>query len=222
MPSRMIRGDDLRESERFMTQPADVQMMWVLIVTVCCDFGLFLATPTYLRRTLYFKPPSDSVIERRLKALADADLVRIYECDGVRFGFVPRFQQRMDKYSSRHPMPPPRLFSDDEHAKEKFSKYKHKFKKMAPDGGESAPIGGERRPEVEVKGCEVEVKGSEVEVKGTRETGAIPPSGNPVDPVDIERSAKELGIERTKGEHWGPFSQRVLNAKTSNGGAHRG
>jgi hypothetical protein len=178
----MVRFDDLLESDRFMSQPPDVQIFYVLCMGIADDFGVLLATCTYLRRRLYNKPPSNAVIERRLQACANADLLRIYFDDEVRHAFIPRFRQRLDRYKGRKSIPPEELISDDEFAKEKFHRFKDKSVKRTTVG---LPKGREEKRSEE-KRSEEEQKRSE---GSTRET----------QPVDNSRISHVATLLRAAG-----------------------
>jgi len=164
VPSRVIRGDDLLDSERYMRLPAEAQVFYLHSLFAADDFGCLLATPTSLRRRLYIDPRSDAKIETPLRLVSEADLVRLYWFEGVRFMFLPRYRQALKKYMSRCPMPPPELFADDEHAAEKFRLFKDRFKKFAAKRSEATPSRSESSPEVEVE-VDVEEKRREKEVE---------------------------------------------------------
>lgn len=148
MPSRVIRGDELLESERYMAQSPAVQAFYIHTLCAADDFGLCLMTPTFIRRRFFLRAPGDSKIEHLIQAAVSADLIRLYEFEGARFAFVPRFRQRLKNFRCKHPMPPPELFADDKDASENFLKYKHLFKKTATSSGESATSGGDGRPDL--------------------------------------------------------------------------
>lgn len=148
MPSRVIRGDELLESERYMSLPPAVQAFYIHTLCAADDFGLCLMTSTFIRRRFFLRPPGDSKIEHLIQTAASADLIRLYEFEGTRFAFVPRFRQRLKNFRCKHPMPPPELFADDKDASENFLKYKHLFKKTATSGGKSATSGGDGRPDL--------------------------------------------------------------------------
>lgn len=146
MPSRVIRGDELLESERYMAQSPAVQAFYIHTLCAADDFGLCLMTPTFIRRRFFLRPPGDSKIEHLIQTAASADLIRLYEFGGTRFAFVPRFRQRMDRYRAKCPMPPPELFEDDEHARKKFNENKQQFTKFATKRGEPARTDTEAPP----------------------------------------------------------------------------
>ena len=137
MPCRLIR-DEMLESERVLALPIEARWLYVTILLTADDLGLFEATGFKLARRSDIRREAS---ERLLGMLADADLVRLYEVNGKRFGFVPRFRQRVQIKFLRHPAPPHALMADDQDA---LSKIRHLASKTtvgkrldngcAPDG----------------------------------------------------------------------------------------
>jgi hypothetical protein len=165
VPSRMIRGDELLESTRYMSLSPEDQVFFHHCMLTADDFGLLCLAYRSVRRRFWAKQKSDGYIDKRVAAIESAGLLRTYEFEGVRFGFIPRFRQRLKNFRCNYPMPPPELYQGDGDAVENFTKYKHIFKKQAPSRGEQPPTGNERRPEVEVRSGSTNSKGSEVEAE---------------------------------------------------------
>lgn len=109
MPCRLIR-EDLLDSERVLSLPIEARWLYVTILLSADDLGLFEATSFKLARRSDIRREAG---DQLLSMLADADLVRLYEVGGKRFGFIPRFRQRIQIKFLKHPVPPEQLMSDD-------------------------------------------------------------------------------------------------------------
>jgi hypothetical protein len=83
----------------------------------------------FLRRRCFDDPPTPERISRLVSELVDADLIRRYEFDGASYGFIPRFRQRLQRTSLKHPAPPQSLVQDDEQAAEMFRRINGETKK---------------------------------------------------------------------------------------------
>lgn len=106
MPDRVIR-DELLTSERYWSVSIEAQRLFVHLILNADDLGRF-SGKNYTVRSACF--PGQAVdpakVEKLLIELHDTDLVRLYECDGERFIFLPRFKQRLRFTRSRYPAPP--------------------------------------------------------------------------------------------------------------------
>ena len=118
MPNRLLR-EGLMESERVLSMPVEARWLFVVIILSADDIGLFEATEFKLARRA---DVNRDLAGKLMTMLADADLVRFYVVDGKRYGFIPRFRQRIQIKRARHPLPPDALLTDDQDA---FSKIKH-------------------------------------------------------------------------------------------------
>src|ERR1700694_4308966 len=118
MPSRVIR-EGLLDSQRYWNVTVEARQLFVHLMLLADDFGLVSLAPVFIRRRAFDDAPSQAKVDKLLEQLHDVDLIRIYEFEGARFGFIPRFGQvlRIDK--AKCPMPPPELFKDDRKAIEK-------------------------------------------------------------------------------------------------------
>jgi hypothetical protein len=208
----MIRGDDLLESDRYMSLPAAAQAFFIHLMCCADDFGLVLMSPLSIGRRCFKVRPGAAKLKSLVRLLESADLIRPYAFEGAPFAFIPRFRQRLQRFSTKCPMPPPELYADDEEARFNFIKYKDKFKKIAVIHREPAPIHGDPPPEV--KGREVEVKGSEVEVKGSEVEVASAPAANaaPSGSADQNRVLKNDSVKRN-GENHRPSIGALVRAK---------
>lgn len=112
MPSRLIR-EDMLDSERVLALPIEARWLFVTIMLSADDLGIFEATSFKLTRRSDLRRET---IDHLLGMLRDADLVRLYEADGKRFGFIPRFRQRIQIKFIKRPLPPPEMIADDDDA----------------------------------------------------------------------------------------------------------
>lgn len=117
MPSRLIR-DDMLDSERVQTLPVEARWLYVTVLLMADDVGLFELSAFKLGRKAGIDQSKVPVL---VQLLADSDLIRIYEADGKRYGFVPRFRQRLQIKRTKHPMPPASLMTDDADATKKIN-----------------------------------------------------------------------------------------------------
>jgi hypothetical protein len=117
MPTRLIR-DEMLESEAVLSLPVEARWFYVSILLSADDVGLFEATTFKLTRRADIRRDHG---ERYMEMLVDADLVRLYLVDGKRFGFIPKFRQRLQIKRLRYPPPPPELMRDDEDALNKIN-----------------------------------------------------------------------------------------------------
>lgn len=118
MPNRLIR-EGLMESEAVLSVPVEARWLYVVILLSADDLGLFEATEFKLARRA---DVNRDIAARLMQLLADTDLIRLYEVAGKRYGFIPKFRQRIQIKRSRYPAPPEALMRDDEDA---INKIKH-------------------------------------------------------------------------------------------------
>ncbi len=109
MPNRMIR-DGILESEAVLSLSAEARWLYVSILLSADDIGLFEATPFRLARRADVRR---EMADRLVQMLADVDLIRLYEVGGKRFGFIPRFGQRLQIKRIKHAAPPDALLQDE-------------------------------------------------------------------------------------------------------------
>jgi hypothetical protein len=215
MPTRMIRGS-LLDSERYWSVTGDARQMFVHLMLLADDFGCVSLAPMFIGRRCFDDRPSDAKIIKLIEQLADADLIRVYAMDdGVRFGFIPRFGQRLRTMHPKHPMPPDALFADDEDARQKFNENRHKFKNASGrrrTGDRHVP--DTRRPEVEVEGNRTEGKlnrATSASPQLLHHAGKTDSAGS--DALNIKSAAQwasELNIGRNPGESEGEFQVRII------------
>lgn len=109
MPNRLIR-DEMLESESILSLPIEARWLYVTILLSADDVGLFEATSFKLARRADIRRESG---DKLIQLLADNDLIRLYEVDGKRYGFIPKFRQRLQIKRSKYPHPPGGLLADD-------------------------------------------------------------------------------------------------------------
>ena len=114
MPDRVVR-DELLTSERYWSLSSDsVRLLFVHLMLRADDLGIFRAANYTLRSTCFgVIAPNPEVTAKLLAELADGDLIRLYQVDGVDLGYIPRFRQRLRVMKARHPLPPESLRDND-------------------------------------------------------------------------------------------------------------
>jgi hypothetical protein len=86
---------------------AEARQLYVHLLLVADDFGLYTASNYALRATCYgLEKPSAEKVERWLNELNDGGLVVVYECKGARFLCLPRFKQLVRNKRSKYPVHP--------------------------------------------------------------------------------------------------------------------
>ena len=145
MPSRLIR-DEMLESEAILSLPVEARWFYVTILLSADDVGLFEATAFKLARRADIRRESG---EAYLGMLVDAGLVRLYEVDGKRFGFIPRFRQRLQIKRTRYPVPPLALLQGDDDALNKIKALADKKTVVQPLRTRCAAVAQPPEPEPE-------------------------------------------------------------------------
>jgi hypothetical protein len=173
----MIR-DGILESEAVLSLPAEARWLYVSVLLSADDIGLFEATPFKLARRADVRR---ELADKLVQMLADADLVRLYQVDGKRYGFIPRFGQRLQIKRIKHAAPPDALLSDEP---DTLSKIKDLASKTTVDHGcasagqrkttAAQPSEPEPEPEPEVEGRK---KGKEIQAPRKRSTAPSAPDG---------------------------------------------
>ena len=128
MPNRLIR-DEMLESESILSLPVEARWFYVTILLSADDIGLFEATSFKLARRADIRRESG---ESMLQMLADVGLVRLYEVNNKRYGFIPRFRQRLQIKRSKYPAPPKSLILDDVDATNKINDLANKTTDVQP------------------------------------------------------------------------------------------
>ncbi len=178
MPNRLIR-EGLMESEQVLSVPVEARWLFVIVILSADDLGLFEAAEFALARRADVRR---ELAGKLMQMLADADLVRLYEAGGKRYGFIPKFRQRLQIKRSRYPMPPAALLRDDADALSKIKDLGPKATVVQPlDNGcpsDGQPSEPEPEPEVESIGKTVGAASSdEPSTKAQRKRSATPAKG---------------------------------------------
>lgn len=152
MPNRLVR-EGLMESEPVLSLPVEGRWLFVIVLLSADDLGLFEATEFKLARRA---DVNRDMAGKLLQMLADADLVRLYMAgDGKRYGFIPKFRQRVQIKTTKHPLPPAALYQDDEDALKKIND-------LAPKTTVGAPVGSGWPDDAQPSEAEVEVEEKKV------------------------------------------------------------
>lgn len=168
MPNRLIR-DEMLESEAILSLPVEARWFYVTILLSADDIGLFEATSFRLARRADVRREAG---DKLLEMLADADLIRLYEVEGKRYGFIPKFRQRLQIKRSKHPVPPLGLLNGDEDAINKIKDLGSKTtveNRGSPLATVAQPPEPEPEPELEIKNTNTR--------KRTPAAVAAPPEG---------------------------------------------
>ncbi len=150
MPNRLVR-EGLMESEAVLSLPVEGRWLFVIIILSADDLGLFEATEFKLARRA---DVNRELAGKLMQMLADADLVRFYVVDNKRYGFIPKFRQRLQIKTSKHPLPPAALYADDADAVNKIKDLASKTTVGAPVGSGCAADGQPSESEAEVEAKE--------------------------------------------------------------------
>lgn len=187
MPTRLVR-EGLLDSQRYWSVTIEARQLFWHLMLLADDLGCVSLAPAFVRRRCFDDGPTPDRVNLLLGQLSDADLVRIYDVDGARFGFIPRFAQRLKRITLRHPEPPTALLVGDQDAQKKFKQISQNAKNPAAAGG---PMAAPGRPEVEV------------EVEKIKSSGDLqsPAGGNTADPcphqqiVDLYHQTLPTGLQ---------------------------
>jgi len=107
MATRVIR-DALLDSERYWELAHDSErLLFFELLLSCDDYGCVPLNYTILRRRLSScSAKTKDHVTKMLSALADVDLVRVYEYEGSVYGFIPRTEWRPQALKPKWPRPP--------------------------------------------------------------------------------------------------------------------
>lgn len=191
MPNRLIR-DGLLESEAVLSLPVEARWLYVSILLSADDVGLFDATPFRLARRADVRR---EMADKLVQMLSDVDLIRLYEVDGKRYGFIPKYGQRLQLRRHKHPVPPMALLQGDSEA----------IKKINDLGSKSTVNNGESRMDNRSSPPESE---SEAEAKEEKSSQALL-----ADTAPRKRSAdrgSRLASEWVLPKSWGEWAVSEL------------
>lgn len=166
MPTRLIR-EGLLDSERYWSCTIEARELFTHLMLLADDFGCLSMSPASIGRRCFDQRPTSEKLAKLVTQLCDADLIRQYQEGGATFAFIPRFRQRLQRFTLKHPKPPESIIGDDEHAKDLFKRINSKRQTSAVD----QPIAnGSPTHEVELKRSR-----REVEVKAPVPVDNLPP-----------------------------------------------
>lgn len=106
MPNRIIR-EGLLYSDKYLSlaNPQD-QLLFHQLLSLADDFGLCEAGYGFLKqRAPICSTKTFDQVAASLNALADVDLIRVYETDGKRFLFIPKFGNSPRAKKPKYPIP---------------------------------------------------------------------------------------------------------------------
>jgi hypothetical protein len=199
----MIR-EGLLDSQRYWSVTIEARELFTHLMLLADDFGCISLAPLFIRRRCFNDRPTDDMIDKLLDQLAAADLIRVYQAAGARYGFIPRFKQRLQRMTLKHPAPPLEMLRDDDDAQKKFEEVQaHRSKDNgSPTVTHRLPTVGQqpKRSEVEV---EVELKGREKEVEVKKVNGAHQ------EVKSYRQRAAEIGLSQLPDEPEGTYQARV-------------
>lgn len=201
MPNRLIR-EGLMESEAVLSLPVEGRWLFVIIMLSADDLGLFEATEFKLARRA---DVNRDLAGRLMSMLADTDLIRLYEVDGKRYGFIPKFRQRVQIKRTKHPLPPAGLLSDDSDASNKIKHLADETTVGQPleNGCAGAVQPSEPEPEPEKKISELPTVVPRRRARKSASTDPVPPC--PFDRIVVAYHAAlpdlpEVRVMRAGGE----------------------
>lgn len=145
MPNRVIR-ESLLDSSRYWSVSIEARQLFLHLLLLADDFACVSLAPLFLRRRCFDDPPTHERIARLIGELIDADLVRRYEADGAAYGFIPRFRQRLQRSTLKHPAPPKGALEGDTLAQEMFNKISHDPRNPTDDDPLANGEQSERQP----------------------------------------------------------------------------
>ena len=106
MPNRIIR-DGVLDSERYHNLPSDsARLLFMELLLLADDYGLVPLGHIFLiRKTTVMAGKTPEAMAQMLSSLADQDLLRPFESDGSRFGYIPRFRNYPRAAKPKWPIP---------------------------------------------------------------------------------------------------------------------
>ncbi|MDQ0082909.1 hypothetical protein J2W35_003268 [Variovorax boronicumulans] len=167
------------ESEAVLSLPVEGRWLFVIIILSADDVGLFEATEFKLARRA---DVNRDLAGKLMQMIADADLIRLYMVDGKRYGFVPKFRQRLQIQTSKHPLPPREIYQDDSDALNKINKLATRSTVGAPVGSSLTTDGQPPESELELE-LEPEKKVSESSTPRRRRKATDPVPSCPFDEI---------------------------------------
>lgn len=203
MPNRIVR-ESLLDSSRYLAVDEGARLLYHNLLLLADDFGCLSLEHAFIGRRCFPNRPTTERLDNLLGQLAQVDLIRFYEHRGIRFGFIPRFRQRLKRETLKNPRPPEDLLADDAEAQEKFSKLNghEALTTKAAAGGRNAgglilPDGNHQADDARAR-ARREGKGSEV--KGMEVESKPAPAGSTRNALDVATAlAEKMRLKESKG-----------------------
>ena len=107
MPNRIIR-EAILDSDRYRALKNDSERLFFYeILLLADDYGLCPANYSFLEsKTLPCMGKTKKQVNGFLSCLQDDDLIRLYEIEGKRYLFIPRFGNIPKRGKPKCPLPP--------------------------------------------------------------------------------------------------------------------
>lgn len=139
------------DSHRYGGLSDSAKLLFIHLLLVADDLGCTTITPTFLRRRVFYNQPTNEHIAKLVTELVDVDLIRLYQHEGGEYAFIPRFRQRLQRTTSKHPKPPDSVLYGDDDAIQKFNKI-NKVNENPTVTQRKITVGQPPEVEVEVEG----------------------------------------------------------------------
>jgi hypothetical protein len=207
MPTRLIR-EALLDSERYWSTTIEARQLFIHLMLLADDVGCVSLAPVFVSRRCFDDRPNREKVDLLLQQLHDVDLLRIYEHEGGRYGFIPRFRQRIQIRRLKHPLPPAALLHGDLDAQEKIQSINNQTEKSPAEQRQvSAGQLSEAKTEAEAEAKERQLPG----VIAEKRTGQPTPPNCPHEQI-IELYHEALpSLRRVRA--WTPKRQQYLSAR---------
>jgi hypothetical protein len=152
----MIR-EGLLDSERYWSCTIEARELYRHIQLLADDFGCVSMSQAFIGRRCFDQRPTSEKLSRLIIQLCDADLIRQYQVDGVSYAFIPRFGQRLQRFTLKHPKPPESVLQGDERAIDLFKRINNNNQTSA-DGQQLANRSPTNEEKLKLKRREEEVE----------------------------------------------------------------
>jgi hypothetical protein len=114
MPNRMLK--DWTNSEKMKNVSTECERLFIRLIMKADDFGCFYAEPSLVRAhcfPLILESIKEKEIKRWLIQLNETDLIRIYSSSGMKYLYIPNYDQRLRATSRKYPAPPADIVTAD-------------------------------------------------------------------------------------------------------------
>jgi hypothetical protein len=120
MPNRMIR-EGLLDSDRYWGCTIEARELFTHLMLLADDFGCVNMSQALIGRRCFDQRPTSEKLARLVTQLCDADLIRLYQSGVGTYAFIPRFGQRLRRFTLKFPRPPLEVIGDDKRALKLFN-----------------------------------------------------------------------------------------------------